>query len=158
MMRRRCWSRRFRRMPGRKRTAGWPTFTPPLAGPKRASACGGPTSRNACRSWLQQLTLDPVDLAGDVFDDVTRLEMLGQHVPRVGFDLEVRRERRFLVERQRLLEREARRPERAQIVEEHGDVEVRTPFARTGILVPVLERVLEVEEPRHLPVFLLAGL
>src|SRR5688572_11411391 len=96
---------------------------------------------------LRQLPLDPIHFAADVFDDVAGLEVIGKHVPGVSLDLQVRGERRFLVERQRLLERVPRRPERAKVVEEDRDMKVRAPVARTGVLVPVLEGVLEIHEP-----------
>src|SRR5687767_772871 len=48
-------------------------------------------------SPLHELPLHPVQLAGHVFDDVASLEVIRQHVPRVGFDFEMRRERRLLV-------------------------------------------------------------
>src|SRR5690606_24184918 len=42
----------------------------------------------------EQLALDPLELASDVIDDVAGLQVLRQHVPRVRFDLEVRRQDR----------------------------------------------------------------
>src|SRR5690348_15314534 len=57
---------------------------------------------------LDQLTLHPLELPGDVLDDVAGLQVIGEHIPRVSLDLEVRRERRLLVDRERLLEAEAR--------------------------------------------------
>ena len=57
------------------------------------------------------------------------------------------------MKRQRLLQRKPGGAERAEIVEEDGHVEMRAPFARTGVLYSILERVLEVEEPGHLPSF-----
>src|SRR5690349_7207991 len=67
-----------------------------------------------------ELTLDPIELALHVVDDVAALHRRGQHVPRVGLDLEMRRELVLLVELQRVLDREARRLEvLADLVEEH---------------------------------------
>src|SRR5688500_11951655 len=66
---------------------------------------------------LRQLSLDPVELTRDVFDDVARLEVRRKHIPGIGFDLEVRGERRLLMDGERLLEREAGRSERAEVVE-----------------------------------------
>src|SRR6186713_185472 len=109
--------------------------------------------------YLDELPLDPLQLARDVVDDVARLEVRGQHVPGVGLDLEMRGERGLLVDGERLFEREAGRAEgAAEIGEKDRHMEMRAPFARPGILVEGLERVLEVQEPGHLPVFLLTGL
>src|SRR5690606_13034187 len=110
-------------------------------------------------SGLQQLAAHPLELARHVVDDVARLRLLGKHVPRVRLDLEVRRQLVLLVELQRVLDREARRLEVAEIVEEDRHVEVRAPLAlAAGILVPRLERVAEIQEPRQLAVAPLDGL
>src|SRR5690606_8973460 len=74
---------------------------------------------------LYQLVAHPLELARHVIDDVARLQVLGQHVPRVRLDLEMRRELVRLVELQRVLDREAGRLEVAEIIEEHRHVEVR---------------------------------
>src|ERR1051326_6596082 len=107
---------------------------------------------------LLKLTFDPFDLARDVVDDVAGLQMLRQHVPGVGLDLELTRQRLRLVEFQRVLDGEARGAELAQVVEEDRHMEVRPPFARAGILLPGLEGVFEIEEAVEFAVFLLDGL
>src|SRR4029453_1108421 len=96
---------------------------------------------------LRELPLDPIQLAGDIFDDVARFEVSREHVPRIGFDLEMRRERCLLVDGERLLQRKARRAEgTAEVVEEHRHVEVRPPFPRPRIRGGRLEGILEIEE------------
>src|SRR5690349_21190371 len=106
-----------------------------------------------------QLSFHPLKLASDVVDDVAGLEVIGQHIPRVGLDLEMGRQRRLLVDGECLLEGEARGAEgSAEIIEEDRNVEMRAPLARARVLVERLERVLEVEEPGRLAVLLLTGL
>src|SRR5437763_17205063 len=95
---------------------------------------------------LLQLSADPFDFARDIIDDVAGLEMVRQHVPGVGLDLELARQRLRLVEFQRVLDGEARGAELAEVVEEHRHVEMRAPFARSGVRLPGLEGVFEVEE------------
>jgi hypothetical protein len=85
--------------------------------------------------------------------------MVGEHIPGVGFDFEVGRQRRLLVDRQRLLQPEPRRAESvAQLRQEHRHMEMGPPLPRARVLLPVLEGILEVEEPLLLTVLQLAGL
>src|ERR1051326_2323199 len=58
------------------------------------------------------------------------------------------------MEFQRVLDSEACGAEGAKIVEEYGHMDVRTPFARTGIRFPGGEGILEIEEHRELAVLL----
>src|SRR5919109_3824887 len=100
-----------------------------------------PTFMVLLPSRSDELAADPFDLALYVFDDVAGLQIVRQHVPGIGLDLELRRELVVLVEAQRVLDREARGPELAEVVEEHRHVHVRAPLARTRIVVPRRERV-----------------
>src|SRR4051812_30538473 len=68
---------------------------------------------------LLKLRANPFELARDVIDDVAGLEMIREHVPGIGLDLELPRQRLPLVEFQRVLDGEARGAEFAEIVEEH---------------------------------------
>ena len=108
---------------------------------------------------LLQLTLHPFDLAAHVVDDVAGLEVVGQHVPGVGLDLELARQRLRLVEPQRVLDGEAGGPEVRR--DRRG-----TPArgcacairAGRGFALPRREGVLEIEEAVELAVPLLDGL
>jgi hypothetical protein len=51
---------------------------------------------------LNQLPLHPFELAADVIDNVVRFRALGQHVPGVGLNFEMARDRLFLVQAQRV--------------------------------------------------------
>src|SRR5690606_18646994 len=115
-------------------------------------------TRRSITEPAEQLALDPLELASDVIDDVAGLQVLRQHVPRIRFDLEVRRQLVRLVELERILDREARRPEIAEVVEKDRNVDMRAPFARAGIALPRGERVLEIQILRELPVATLDGL
>src|SRR5688572_30990941 len=90
------------------------------------------------------LALYPINFAGHVLHYVASLQVVGEHVPGVGLDLQVVGKRRLLVERQRLLQREARRAERPEVVEEYRHVKVGAPLTRPWVLLEVLEGVLEV--------------
>src|SRR4029079_613609 len=107
---------------------------------------------------LSELTLHPVELAADVVHDIAGLQIVRQHVPRIRLDLEGARQRLRLVELARVLYVIARVAEWAEVFEEYRHVEVGAPFARTGVLFPGVERVLEIEEARELAVLLLDGL
>src|SRR5437763_7076468 len=101
---------------------------------------------------LLQLSADPFDFARDIIDDVAGLQMIRQHVPGVGLDLELTRQRLGLVEFQRVLDAEARGAEFAEVVEEHRHVEMRAPFARAGGVFPGLEGIFDIEESVELAV------
>src|ERR1700746_2056130 len=102
-----------------------------------------------------QLPAHPFELAADVVDDIAGLQIFRQDVPGVSHDFELTRQRFFLVKAQRLLDRKARRTERAKIVEKYRHVKVRAPFARPGVLFPGGKRIFEVEKVRKFAVFLL---
>src|SRR5262249_46026123 len=105
-----------------------------------------------------ELAAHPFELAADIVDDIAGLQILRQHVPGIGLDFELARQRLLLVEAQRLLDGKARGAERTAIVEEDRPVEMRAPFARAGILLPGGERIFEIEEAGELAVLLLDGL
>src|SRR5262245_64102836 len=99
-----------------RRAIPWPMRPRPM----KPTFMTFPLSYSCTLPLLGELPLDPLQLARDVVDDVTGLEVVGQHIPRIRFDLEVRRERRLLVECQRLLEGKSCGAKRtAEIVEEH---------------------------------------
>src|ERR1700746_1984403 len=97
-----------------------------------------------------QLPAHPFELAADIVDDIAGLEIFRQDVPGVSLDFELTRQRFFLVKAQRLLDRKARRAERAKIVEEYRNVKVCAPFARTGIFLPGRKGIFEIEKAREL--------
>src|SRR6476469_9380797 len=74
-----------------------------------------------------QLATHPVEFAAHIVDDVAGLEVVGQHVPGVGLDLELPRQRPRLVEPQRILDREPGGAERSDLLEENRNVEVGAP-------------------------------
>ncbi len=82
----------------------------------------------------------------------------GQHVPGVGLDFELPRQRLLLVKAQRVLDGEARGAELPEIVEEHRHVEVGAPFARARILFERRDGIVDVEEAVDLAVLLLQRL
>src|SRR3974377_607308 len=102
-----------------------------------------------------QLGAHPFELAADIIDDVAGLQIFRQDVPGVSLDFQLTRQRLFFVKAQRLLDRKARRAERAKIVEKYRYVKVRAPFARTGILLPGGKRIFEIEKTRELAVLFL---
>src|SRR3989304_2054112 len=79
-----------------------------------------------------ELTANPFELARDVVDDVAALQVLGQHVPGVGLDLELARQRLRLVEPERVLYGEARRAPLSQAVEEDRNVAPGGPLRGGG--------------------------
>src|SRR6201981_2580706 len=105
-----------------------------------------------------QLPAHPFELAADIVDDIAGLQIFRQDVPGVGLDFELTRQRFFLVKAQRLLDRKARRTERAKIVEEYRHVKVRAPFPRSGILLPSNKRIFKIEKAGELAVLFLNGL
>src|SRR5574342_609629 len=101
-----------------------------------------------------ELAANPLELARDVVDDIAGLQVLGQHVPGIGLDLELARERVRLVKPERVLDRKACRPELPQAVEEHRNVKMGAPLARPRVPSPGVERVFQVEETSELAVLL----
>src|SRR6516225_12316921 len=85
---------------------------------------------------LSELTLHPVELAADIVDDVAGLEVVRQHVPGVGLDLELARQRFRLVEAQRVLDREPGGAEWSNLIEKDRNMEMGPPFARPRIFLP----------------------
>src|SRR5262245_3744798 len=130
----------------RRRTMTWPMRPSPM----------NPTFMKLSPS--AELAAHPVELAADVIDDIAGLEVVGQHVPGIGLDFELSRQRLDLVETQRVLDGETRGAERPEIVEEDRNVEVGAPFARSRVLLPGGERILQIEEARQLAVLLFDGL
>ena len=70
-----------------------------------------------------KLGFHPLQFFDDVVDDVSGLQMLGQHIPGVGFDLELGRQRIGSVEGESLFDRRPCRFERPEIFEEHRHME-----------------------------------
>src|SRR4029077_3817244 len=64
-------------------------------------------------------------------------------------------QRLLLVKAQRLLDRKARRAERAEIVEKNRHVKMGPPFARAGVLLPGGKRIFKIEKARELAVLFL---
>jgi len=94
-----------------------------------------------------ELSANPVELATDVADDVAGPQVVRQHVPGVGLDLDLTRQGLCLVTPVRVLDREARGPEDAEILEEDRDVEGGAPLAGPRVLLPGDERVWAQSSP-----------
>ena len=98
------------------------------------------------QSALHQLPAHPVELAADIVDDVAGLEAVGQHVPGIGLDFQMPRQRLLLVEAQRVLDGKPRGTELAEIVEEYRHVNVRAPFALARrILLEGRDSIVNIE-------------
>src|SRR5690348_16625067 len=85
---------------------------------------------------LEQLSLNPFQFLADIVHDVAGLQVIGQDVPCVGLDLELTGDRIRFVESQSVLDGEPSRAKRPEIIEENRDVNVCTPFTRTGVGLP----------------------
>src|SRR4051812_42463946 len=101
----------------------------------------------------------PFQLAAHIVGDVTGLQLRWKDVPGVRLDLEVVRQRGLGMHLPRRLDADPRRPELADGVEEHRDVEVGPPLpAARGVKPPRSNGIRQVEEPRQLAVARLGGL
>src|SRR5208282_6586063 len=105
-----------------------------------------------------ELAAHPVDLAADIVDDVAGFEVFRQHVPGIGLDFELPRQRLLLVKAQRVLDGEARRAKLPEIVEENRDVDMDAPLARPRLFLKSGDSVVEIEEAIDLAVPLFHGL
>src|SRR5208282_1783326 len=93
-----------------------------------------------------ELAAHPFDLPADIVDDVAGLEVFRQHVPGIGLDFELARQRLCLVKAQRVRDGEARGTKRPEIVEKNRDVDMDAPFARPRRLLEGGDGIVEIEE------------
>src|SRR5579863_3956461 len=107
------------------------------------------------RAASNQLPAHPFELAANVIDDVALLEVVRQHVPGIGLDFEMARQRLCFMETQAVFDGKARGAELPEIVEEDRHVDVGPPFPRPRILFEDDNGVVHVEELRQLAVLLL---
>ena len=97
-----------------------------------------PTFMMLSRECSHELPAHPLNLTADIVDNVARLQMVWKHIPGVGLDFKLARQRSRLVKFQCFLERKTRGTEWAEIVEKDRHVKMSAPFAWARVLISKL--------------------
>src|SRR5829696_8600616 len=116
--------------------------------PSLSSVASG-TAREVVAALIPKFLQHESELAGDVVGLRAGLELLRQHVPGIGLDLEMRREMLRAQRPQGCEKRVLGRAELAEIGEEHRHVAMDAPFALRPALAESREGVGQIDEARE---------